>query len=388
MHRHRAVPRLPLRRHIARAPARKARRARCRAVGCAARRAICAALAGRCAAEFRKKRGVAGIRRQRGALFGDQPPEFLNAEARDQKLDARPPAVLLFAEPRKDPGHGLHLGQQFALRRELREHLRLVRHRAEPAAHHHLEAALSIPQPRHKSRVVHLHQPAGGIFAARKSGLELAPEVLHIRVAEQKVHERRGVGRNIECLAAAHPRQRAGGDIAHRIAAGFAGGNAHRRQPPHQVRRVFNVDEVKLEILPRGHMQNLVRILLGQIGQGFQLLGRKPAEGDFDALHARRIPDRVRPLGGALRKVQAAHGNAVVAPPVVVALPIHAAPQPGFGKRLLVQLARAAQFQLRFEVVNLAGPAVRNAARQGILPPGCAHQKLLPRGSRAARPQT
>jgi hypothetical protein len=53
------------------------------------------------------------------------------------------------------------------------------------------------------------------------------------------------------------------------------------------------VDVVELDVLPRGDMADAVGILLGQVGQHVHLLGVQHAEGDLDALHAGRIPERV-----------------------------------------------------------------------------------------------
>ena len=92
--------------------------------------------------------------------------------------------------------------------------------------------------------------------------------------------------------------ERAGGDVAHGVAARFARGDADRRQPPHEGRRVFDVDEVELEVLARGDVRDAVGVLLGELGHDLELLGREPAERDLDPLHAGRVPDASAPLVG------------------------------------------------------------------------------------------
>ena len=143
---------------------------------------------------------------------------------------------------------------------------------------------------------MHVHQAAGVLPAAGERDLELAAEVLRVGMAEQEAHDRLRVGRDVEGLVAADAGERAGGDVAHRVAAGLAGGDADRGQAAHDVRRVLDVDEVELEVLPRGDVADAVGVLLGEVGQDVHLLRRHAAEGDLDALHAGRVPERVRAL--------------------------------------------------------------------------------------------
>ena len=44
-------------------------------------------------------------------------------------------------------------------------------------------------------------------------------------------------------------------------------------------RRVLDMDEVKLKVLPSGDMRDAVRILLGQFRHRFELRWIEPAEG-------------------------------------------------------------------------------------------------------------
>ena len=127
-----------------------------------------------------------------------------------------------------------------------------MRHRAESPADVELETAhgLALLEFLHRNRakVVHHHQTAGFTLAAREGDLHLAPEILTVRMRQKEIRERLGIGRDVEALTSADPRRGASRDVADAVAAGLAGGDAHRRQPPHQVRGVLDVDEVELEV--------------------------------------------------------------------------------------------------------------------------------------------
>ena len=183
-------------------------------------------------------------------------------------------------------------------------------------------------------------------------------------MAQQETRDRVRVGRHIEGLLAADTRDGAGGHVAHRISAGFARGDADRRQTPHQRGRVFNVDEVKLNVLAGGDVRDAVRVFLAEIGQHFQLGGVQAAEGNFDALHARRVPEGVGAfrVGGGI--VEGAGGLAVRALAVVITLPVSAAPQPGFREDAVFDLALFLEGDLVFKDVDFGGDLLRNAVAQ------------------------
>ena len=159
------------------------------------------------------------------------------------------------------------------------EQLGRVRDRPQTAADVHGEAALELAidlfDARQQAEVVDVDQPAGVLLAAGESRLEFASEILRIGVTEQEIRHRFGVGRDVEGFVVANARQRAAGDIADGVAAGFLRGDADRRQTAHQVGRVFDMDVVQLEILPSGDVQNAIRILVGDFRQHFHLLRRR-----------------------------------------------------------------------------------------------------------------
>src|SRR5688572_16600201 len=107
-----------------------------------------------------------------------------------------------------------------------------MRNGAEPAAHPELEAAhlLAVldPRLRDETEVMHVDETARFVGTTGERRLELATEALHVRMAEQEAHERLGVGRDVERLRLADACERTRGDVAHRVAARFPGGDAHR----------------------------------------------------------------------------------------------------------------------------------------------------------------
>ena len=121
---------------------------------------------------------------------------------------------------------------------------------------------------------MHVRQAAGVVGAARERDLELAAEVLRVLVAEQEVGESARVGRDVEGLVGADAGERAGRDVAHGVAARLARGDADGGEATHQRRRVFDVDEVELEVLARGDVEDRVRVLLGEVGQHLELRRR------------------------------------------------------------------------------------------------------------------
>src|SRR5690606_18098873 len=115
-----------------------------------------------------------------------------------------------------------------------------------------------------QSQIVDADQPAGVLFAAGESGLEFASEVLRIGMPKQEVCHRFCVGSYVERFIVADTCKRASRDVAHRIAASFLCRDADGGEAAHQIGSIFDVDEMKLEVLSGGDMQNAVRIFVGE----------------------------------------------------------------------------------------------------------------------------
>ncbi len=177
-----------------------------------------------------------------------------------------------------------------------------------------------------------------------------------------------GVRRRVEGFFMADARQRARRHVAHDVAASFLGRDADGGEPAHQRRGVVDVHIVKLKILARRHMGDAVGVLFGKIGQGLELLRRHAAEGNLDAHHARRIPERIRSFDHIGGEFELLHALAVMALAVVVALAVDAAAQSGFGENFLIDLALLAQLHLLLEDIDLAAELGGNFVAKFFFP--------------------
>ena len=316
------------------------------------------------------------------ALLFHKAAELLDAELGHQELDAGAVAVAFFAQAGKNAGHRLHLRQDLIFCRELAKHLRLVGHSAQAATHEYFEAPLALAVHLTNlgqiTEIVHHHQAAGFAFTAGKGRLELTAKILHIVVAEQELGIGVGIRRCVEDLCAADTGQVAAGYVADRVATCFARGDADGGQTTHHVRRIFDMHKMQLDILAGGYMQNAVRVFVSDLREHVKLLRRQAAVGHFDALHTRRVPERIRPFETiAILERQFAALEAVMALAVVVALPVDAPPQTGFGEDLFVQFPLAHQLHLAFENVDLVGQISRHLFQQDFLPTDVRHSGLL-----------
>jgi hypothetical protein len=282
-------------------------------------------------------------------------------------------ALFLFAQARIDAAGGLGQGQHFLFGDEVAEKLGVVGHGAEAAAHHVFEAALDGAVglgPGHggEAEVMDVGEAAGVVLAAGKGDLEFAAEVLDVRMAEQVLEHGVGVAGDVERLFAAYACDGAGGHVADRIAAGFAGGDVHGRQAAEHGRAVLDVDVVELDVLARGDMQDAVGIFLGQFRHHIELVCGHAAPRQLDALHAGRVP-----LGfGALVQIRG-EGNgaalvAVMAMAVIVTLAVRAHAQTGLREHPILDLALLLEHDIGFEVVDVLAPLGIQAVAEGLLP--------------------
>ena len=100
---------------------------------------------------------------------------------------------------------------------------------------------------------------------------------------------------------------------------------------------------MQLNVLARGDVQDLVAVLLGEVGHQVELIGGDSPVRDLDAQHPRRVPQGLRTLGQlGVGVLERAGGRAVMALPVVIALAVGAATKPGLGEHAVLHLALAA----------------------------------------------
>src|SRR5262249_39764469 len=102
---------------------------------------------------------------------------------------------------------------------------------------------------------------------------------------------------------------------------------------------ILDVNEVKLKILARSDVRDVVRVLFGKLRQSLELSGVQSAEGNLDALHSRRVPECVGTLGSIGRIFQLLLGAAVMALAVIVTLAVGAAAETGLGEDAIFDLS-------------------------------------------------
>jgi len=133
---------------------------------------------------------------------------------------------------------------------------------------------------------------------------------------------------------------------------------------------------MQLNILPGGDVADGVGIFLRQLRQHDHLLRVQSAKRDLDPLHARRIPERIRPLGE--RRIRnLLRLNPVMPLAVIIPLPIRPPAKPGLGKHLLLNLILLAKRDLRFKEVDLLRESRRDAITKLFFPCSGVHMFLI-----------
>ncbi len=205
--------------------------------------------------------------------------------------------------------------------------------------------------------------------ASAKGMLEFPAKVLAIGMPEQKLGKRPGVRRDVKNFVGANPSVRTRRDVAHRVSAGLSRGDSRGRQAAHHAGCVLDVHVVQLEVLPRGHVYDAVRVFLGELRKGFQLLRIHSAGGNLDALHPGRVPHGV----GAFSQSRGGVGNllnglAVVSLAVIVPLAVDSAAKARLREHALLEFALLAQGDFRLEDIDFALQGFRHFAGQLFRP--------------------
>ncbi len=116
--------------------------------------------------------------------------------------------------------------------------------------------------------------------------LDLARHQLRRRVADEVAHVGADVRRRVEDLVLADAGERVGGDVADRVAAALARGQADRRDLADQLRHLIERDVMDLDVLTRRDVRLVQRrVALGDVRERVHLLGRDPAERQLHAHH-------------------------------------------------------------------------------------------------------
>ena len=222
-------------------------------------------------------------------LLVDHLAEGVDADLVDEHLDARPGAVdAQEVRAVEDPEARLGDLQVLAVVEadELVQRRGDARHDRRAAADAHLDAADAVALAGEEGDVVDAGQRAVGVGRAVERRLDLARHHLRRRVAHEVAHVRARVGGQVEDLVLADAGPRVAGDVAHGVAAALARGQAGVRQLADRGRRVGQRDVVQLDVLARRDVALVQRhVLLDHVGEGVELLGRDPAEGQLHADH-------------------------------------------------------------------------------------------------------
>ena len=222
---------------------------------------------------------------QRRQLRFVESAELVDAEFRDEELDARLVLVAALAEPVPDADHGFDGAQLLAHRNEVDEHVGDAGRSAEAAADADAEALLPALFDGHQADVMDRDQ-AAVFLAGGVRDLELARQLLVDGVPQEVAQRRLGVRRDVEHAVIGDAGERVGGDVADGVAAGLARRDADLGEAAHHLRRVFEHHEVDLDRLSRRDVAELPRrIPVGDVGDGVELVGRQRAVRHLDAHH-------------------------------------------------------------------------------------------------------
>ncbi len=221
-------------------------------------------------------------------LFVDQLAEGVDPDFVDQDLD--PGAGAIDAQPIlavEDPEDRLGDLQVLAVvgRDELVEGRGDAGHDRGAAADPYLEALDAVALAADEGDVVDAgDRPV--FVGAGEGSLDLARHQLRGRVADEVADVGAGVGGRVEDLVGGDAGPGVAGDVAHRVAAALAGGEADGGDLADQRLHVAQRHVVDLDVLA-GRDVTLVqrRPALDDIGEDVHLLGSNAAEGKLDADH-------------------------------------------------------------------------------------------------------
>src|SRR5215211_2994897 len=221
-------------------------------------------------------------------LLLDHLAEGVDADLVDQDLDAGAGAVdaqpLLAVEEAED---GLGDLQVVAVVEfdEVVEGGGDAGHDGRAAADPHLDAPDAVADARDEADVV----DAGDrdvLVGRGERRLDLARHQLGDRVADEVADVRARIGRDIEGLALGDAREGVAGDVAHRVAAALARGEAGIGDAADELGGIRQRDVVDLDVLARRDVALVEgRVVLEHVGERLHLLGRDPAHRQLRADH-------------------------------------------------------------------------------------------------------
>ena len=239
--------------------------------------------------------------------------EALRPPLLDEELEARLRRPVAEAVLAVRVGDRLGDGQHLVGGHEVEEEMREARVRRQRAAEPELEPGAAVAGGGDEAEVVDL---GVGHAAVAAGDVDVEPSrqagVVAGRVGEEEVvdlHHRRP---GLEGLARADPGAAAADDVAHRVAARRAGGEAERGGPLENLAHPATPHRVELEVLAGGDVGLAVGEPRGEVRHPTQPAGLDPPAGDAD-------PDHVQARGAlaadapGLEAVELLGGEAVVA---------------------------------------------------------------------------
>ena len=167
---------------------------------------------------------------------------------------------------------------------ELVQQLGFDRQRSQTAGDGHAEAVHAVAD--HGAQADVVDRGGDAIFgAAGKRDLELARQAVGQLLVQKRQRQPPGVGLHIEGLLGMNAGQRARRDVADRVVAGFARGQADIGQQMQGVGNLRQRHKVKLHVLARGEVAFAAGALVGDGGQLPHLTGGEQAARDLGADH-------------------------------------------------------------------------------------------------------
>ncbi len=230
------------------------------------------------------KRRLDALLHQMRELFLDLARVFFRAQFVDEDFDARLVLVVAPTIAIVDAQTRLGIGHQPVERDEFVDARRDHRRAAHPATHVERCAQRAVAFNDADADVVQAHGRAVG-FAGDDCDLELARQIAELRMEARPLAQQLGIRARVDDLVRCRPGEVVGRDIANAIAAGLDGVHLDLGEVGKNVGRLFQLDPVVLDVLPRGEVPVSAVVFVRDVGQGVHLAAVQRAIGNGDAQH-------------------------------------------------------------------------------------------------------
>ena len=160
------------------------------------------------------------------------------------------------------------------------------RHRRQPTADEHREATFAVPDRADERDAVDLGRVAA-MGARRDRDLVLARQIRVVGIAVEELRHLGMQRRHVEELVVGEAGDRAAGEVADGVAAGADRRQAGVAQPVEDRRQRAELEVVELDRLSRRQLTGAAAVLVRELADRAQLLGRDPAGRQLDPEHER-----------------------------------------------------------------------------------------------------